>query len=86
MLFWTLTHIVSIRRLAGSVLEARQNLPLSDIAVPHQKKLQQEIVSLNGAGSMGHPHGWESLCPIVEHLPQDTFLSLVLAPQTREWS
>lgn len=56
---WTLTHVVTIWRLAGSVLEARQYLSLSHIAVPDQEKLEQKIVSLGGAGSVVHPRGEE---------------------------
>lgn len=79
---WTLTHVVTIWRLAGSVLEARQYLSLSHIAVPDQEKLEQKIVSLGGAGSVVHPHGEEWLCSIMEHRVHDCSITSSVSPPT----
>lgn len=53
-------HVVSVRGLAGSVLQARQDLALPDVAVAHQQELEQEVVRPGRAASVAHPQ-----CPIM---------------------
>lgn len=53
----SLTHVVSVRGLGGSVLQARQDLALSDVAVPHQQELEQKVVRPGRAASVAHPRG-----------------------------
>jgi len=62
-----LTHVVAVRRLRGSVLQAGQDLPLAHIAVSHQEELEQKVVRLDGTGGpVGHPQRVWSPCPIAE--------------------
>lgn len=62
----SLTHVVSVRRLAGSVLQARQDLSLPHIAVSHQQELEQKVVRSDRAASVAHPRGrWQLPRPIM---------------------
>ncbi len=66
----SLTHVVSVRGLGGSVLQARQDLALSDVAVPHQQELEQKVVRPGRAASVAHPRGrWQLSCPIMRWDP-----------------
>lgn len=51
------SHVVSVRRLGGSVLQARQDLSLPDIAVSHQQEFEQKVVRPGRAASVAHPRG-----------------------------
>lgn len=53
----SLTHVVSVWGLGDSVLQARQDLALPDVAVPHQQELEQKVVRPGRAASVAHPRG-----------------------------
>lgn len=66
----SLTHVVSVRGLGGSVLQARQDLALPDVAVAHQQELEQEVVGPDRTASVAHPRTRRRLpCPIMRGDP-----------------
>lgn len=77
----SLTHVVSVRGLAGSVLQTRQDLALPDVAVAHQQELEQKVVRPGRARSVAHPRAWWQLpCPIMRRDPAAESLTYLLRP------
>lgn len=52
-----LTHVVAVRGLGGSVLQAGQDLALPHVAVAHQQELEQKVVGARRAASVAHARG-----------------------------
>lgn len=49
-----LTHVVAVRGLGGSVLQAGQDLAFPHVAVAHQQELEQKVVGARRAASVAH--------------------------------